>query len=202
MEKIIFASTNKHKLSEISNLVKGLSISIISLEEIGWTEQIPEDYPTLEENARHKAITVYNKMKISCFSDDSGLEVDALNGQPGVHSARFSISEYPDISDKERDKYNVKLLLQKLENENNRKACFRTVICFVDNGIVYFFEGRINGTITREPIGENGFGYDPIFIPDGYSRTFAQMNQEQKNSISHRSLAIKEFVKFLENRSK
>lgn len=200
MQKIIFASNNRHKLSEITKLAEGLPVEIVSLKEIGWTSEIPEDYDTFEQNALQKAITIFQHTGLSCFSDDSGLEVEALNGLPGVHSARFYLSKYPDVPPQDRDRYNNLLLLEMLQHSTNRNARFRTVICYVEDGHPHYFEGIVRGTIAYEPVGSNGFGYDPLFIPEGYQITFAQMSSEQKNMLSHRARAMEKFVQYLKNK--
>ncbi|MGC8824218.1 MAG: RdgB/HAM1 family non-canonical purine NTP pyrophosphatase [Bacteroidales bacterium] len=201
MQKIIFASNNQHKLSEIRKLAEGLPVQIVSLKEVGWTEEIPEDYDTFEQNAQQKAMTIFQQTGLPCFSDDSGLEVEALNGLPGVHSARFYLSKYPDIPPHERDYYNNLLLLELLQHSTNRNARFRTVICYVEEGSPHFFEGEVRGTIANAPAGINGFGYDPLFIPEGYAITFAQMTQQQKNTLSHRSRAMAKFMDYLKNKN-
>ncbi|MCX7986224.1 MAG: RdgB/HAM1 family non-canonical purine NTP pyrophosphatase [Bacteroidales bacterium] len=199
MLKIVFASNNRHKLEEISKLISELPITILTLRDIGWTDEIPEDFETFEQNAYQKASTIYNHTGLPCFADDSGLEVEALNGLPGVRSARFSVSRYPDIPDNERDKFNNMLLLEMMQKETNRRAQFRTVICFIKDGKPLYFEGTVKGVIADEPIGKEGFGYDPLFIPDGYNVTFAQMPMEQKNLFSHRAKAVEKFIYYLKS---
>ncbi len=197
MKKIIFASHNKHKLSEIQKLTSGLPLEICSLSDIGWNKEIPEEFNTFEENALQKALTVFRETGMSCFSEDSGLEVEALEGKPGVYSARFSKQAYPDIHPSQRDFYNNLHLLDLMKEKSNRNAQYRAVICFVDGNEHHFFEGIVKGKLTYNPIGDKGFGYDPLFIPDGFQVTFAQMTQEQKNKLSHRARAIEKFIDFL-----
>lgn len=190
--ELIFASNNKHKLEEISDLLKGISV-VKGLKEIGINEEIPENQDTLEENALEKAMYIYNKYGYNCFADDTGLEIDALNGRPGVYSAR-----YAGIGCTFDD--NVNKILQELGDSKNRKARFRTIIALVENGRVFTFEGEVKGEIIREKRGEEGFGYDPVFIPEGYLQTFAEMDLNLKNKISHRAKAIEKFVMFLKSR--
>lgn len=190
--ELIFASNNKHKLEEISDLLKGISV-VKGLKEIGINEEIPENQDTLEENALEKAMYIYNKYGYNCFADDTGLEIDALNGRPGVYSAR-----YAGIGCTFDD--NVNKILQELGDSKNRKARFRTIIALVENGRVFTFEGEVKGEIIREKRGEEGFGYDPVFIPEGYLQTFAEMDLKLKNKISHRAKAIEKFVMFLKSR--
>lgn len=189
MEKLVFATNNLHKLQEANNILKN-NVCILSLKDIKSESNIPEDYQTLEENASQKSWFIYNKTSYNCFSDDTGLEVDALDGKPGVYSARYA-GENASYSD------NVNKLLQEMKAKDNRKARFRTVISLIINGKEYFFEGIINGIITKKIKGNNGFGYDPIFIPEGYNETFAELTSEIKNSLSHRALALKKMHNFL-----
>jgi XTP/dITP diphosphohydrolase len=189
--KIIFATNNQHKVGEIRAALPP-HFSIISLKEAGIDIDIPEPHQTLEENAAEKAGTIYRLMKTPCFSEDTGLEVHALNNEPGVHSARYAGEE------KAFDK-NIDKLLGALENQPDRKARFRTVICLIVEGKEYFFEGICGGRIINERRGEKGFGYDPVFIPEGADKTFAQMNMEEKNSFSHRKKAADLLVTFLNN---
>jgi len=200
MQKIVLASNNSHKLAEIAKMAAGLPVQILSLKDIGWTEEIPEDYDTFNQNALQKAMTVFRKTGFPCFSDDSGLEVDALNGLPGVHSARFCLSKYPDVAPHERDQYNNQLLLELMQHVGNRNARFRAVICYVEDGNPLYFEGVVRGTIATHPAGSNGFGYDPLFIPEGYNVTFAQMSPKQKNALSHRARAMEKFIEYLKSR--
>lgn len=188
---LIFATNNRHKLEEVQHLA-GTSFTLKSLDDIGCTEDIAETGNTFRENASLKSNFIYREYGLDCFGDDSGLEIDALNGEPGVYSARYSGSR-----DMDR---NIRLVLQKLEAAENRRARFRTVISLVLDGKEYFFEGTVEGEITRTVTGTAGFGYDPIFRPDGYDLTFAEMDLAEKNRISHRSRAIAKLVEFLKNR--
>jgi len=187
--EIIFATNNPHKVKEIRHLLRK-DITITSLADLGFQEEIPEPFHTLEENAAAKASFVYRKFHRNCFADDTALEVDALQGEPGVFSARYA-GENKDA------KANMLKLLERMKNINNRRARFRTVIAYMENGEVRFFEGTVYGTIIREPRGEEGFGYDPVFQPDGYSQTFAEMPLDEKNKISHRAIAMKALAAYL-----
>ena len=193
---LIFATNNKHKLSEVQQLV-GRSCKILGLAESGFKGEIPEDFDSLEKNSSQKAWYIYDCLKENCFADDTGLEVDALNGHPGVYSARYSRIGDKKYATMNIAEGNIKKLLENLDLENNRKARFRTVISLIINGLEYQFEGIVNGTILREKWGEEGFGYDPVFLPEGYSKSFAQMNLDEKNKISHRGIAISKLVRFL-----
>ena len=197
MYKIVIASNNQHKIKEISALIPE-EIVLVSLNEIGCFDDIPEESDTLEGNALQKAEFVFNRYGLACFADDTGLEVDALDGKPGVFSARFSVDIAPYLSSENRAGANMEKLLLLMQNKENRKAAFRTVICFIDEkGTPYYFEGKINGTILKVQKGLAGFGYDPIFVPDGYIETFAEMSFEVKNQISHRALATYKFITYL-----
>ena len=191
--KLVFASNNKNKIQEIQALVPN-TIQIVSLEDIGCTEDIPETADTIEGNAILKANYVTEKYGYDCFADDTGLEVDALNGAPGVYSARYA-GEQKDAND------NMDKLLSELKDESNRKANFKTVIALNLNGKQNLFTGIINGKIIEEKIGTNGFGYDPIFVADGYEKTFAELTMEEKSTISHRGIAAKELILFLQKLS-
>ena len=191
--KLVFASNNKNKIQEIQALVPN-TIQIVSLEEIGCTEDIPETADTIEGNAILKANYVTEKYGYDCFADDTGLEVEALNGAPGVYSARYA-GEQKDAND------NMDKLLSELKDESNRKANFKTVIALNLNGKQNLFTGIINGKIIEEKIGTNGFGYDPIFVADGYEKTFAELTMEEKSTISHRGIAVKELILFLQKLS-
>ncbi|PKP39828.1 MAG: non-canonical purine NTP pyrophosphatase [Bacteroidetes bacterium HGW-Bacteroidetes-15] len=186
---IVFATNNDHKLKEVQHII-GNSFHLLSLKEINFFDDIDEDFNTLEENASQKAWFIYNKFKINCFADDTGLEVDALNGEPGVFSARYAGAQ-------KNSKDNITKLLQNLKGEQNRGAQFRTVVSLILNGEEHRFEGIVRGTIIDIPRGMDGFGYDPIFIPKGYSQTFAEMDLSLKNLISHRGLAIEKLSAFL-----
>ena len=192
--KLVFASNNKNKIQEIQALVPN-SIQILSLEEIGCTEDIPETADTIEGNAILKANYVTEKYGYDCFADDTGLEVDSLNGAPGVYSARYA-GEQKDAND------NMDKLLDELKDKSNRKANFKTVIALNLNGKQNLFTGIINGKIIDEKIGTNGFGYDPIFVADGYNKTFAELSMEEKSTISHRGIAVKELIIFLQKQNR
>lgn len=187
--KLYFATNNIHKLKEVQEVV-GDSFQIESMRSLGINEDIPEDQQTLEGNALQKARFLYDRTGESCFADDTGLEVDALNGAPGVYSARYA-GEAKNSLD------NMTLLLKNMSGIQHRKARFRTVIALILNGKEYLFEGIVNGTIAEEPRGKAGFGYDPLFVPDGYSTTFAEMDSEAKNAISHRGRAVEKLAAFL-----
>jgi XTP/dITP diphosphohydrolase len=189
--QIVFATNNAHKLEEVSYALQDY-FKVLSLKEIGFNKDIPEPYNTLEENALTKSQTIHNQYSIDCFADHTGLEVDALNGAPGVFSARYA---GPNCTFED----NVKKLLSELKGETNRKARFRTVISLIYNNEKYYFEGIVNGTITEERSGEEGFGYDPVFKADGFDVTFAEMSIEEKNKISHRGLAVLKLINFLKN---
>ncbi len=189
MKKICFATNNKNKIAEVSQMLQG-KYELVSLEEIGCTEELPEEQDTMEGNSRQKAQYVWQNYNISCFADDSGLEVEALGGAPGVYSARYA---GPQRSDSD----NIELVLQNLEGKSNRNARFRTSITLILNGQEHQFEGTVNGSITQGWKGNKGFGYDPIFTPAGHSKTFAEMSSEEKNSISHRGIAVRKLVDFL-----
>ncbi|HDS06963.1 MAG TPA: RdgB/HAM1 family non-canonical purine NTP pyrophosphatase [Bacteroides sp.] len=196
--ELIFATNNPHKLKEVGALL-GASFQLCGLREKGITDRLPEDRDTLEGNAMQKARYVYDRYALDCFADDTGLEVDALNGEPGVFSARYSRMGDPVFPEMEVSAGNVKKLLIKMEGMQNRKARFRTVIALVINGTEHLFEGRVEGNITQEPAGTSGFGYDPVFRPDGYEGTFAQMDLSMKNQISHRAIAARKLAEFLKN---
>lgn len=191
--KLVFASNNKNKIQEIQALVPN-TIQIVSLEDIGCTEDIPETADTIEGNAILKANYVTEKYGYDCFADDTGLEVEALNGAPGVYSARYA-GEQKDAND------NMDKLLSELKDKTNRKANFKTVIVLNLNGNQNLFTGIINGKIIEEKIGTNGFGYDPIFVADGYEKTFAELTMEEKSTISHRGIAVKELILFLQKQN-
>jgi len=188
--ELVFATNNSHKLTELRAIV-GNRFSIVSLKELGCFDEIPETGTTLVENALLKANYIYERFGCNCFADDTGLEIEALNGRPGVHSARYA-GEHCSFTD------NIQKVLQELQGVKNRKACFITVIALIIDGKNYFFEGRIEGEIMEKEEGSNGFGYDPIFKPLGYNKTFAEMSDVKKNSISHRALATKKLNDFLQ----
>jgi len=189
MSKLIFATHNQHKAEEVAQMIGNL-YEVADLSQTSIDEDIPETGNTLESNARLKARYVYDRTGLNVFADDTGLEVEALGGQPGVITARYAGPE----CDSEK---NMRKLLAELANEENRRAQFRTVICLKIGEDEYTFEGIVKGTITKKFSGNGGFGYDPIFMPDGYNQTFAEMTMDEKNKISHRGLAIAKLVKFL-----
>ena len=189
--KLVFATNNLNKLAELKALVPG-HIEILSLKDIGCHADIPETENTLKGNAYLKADYVYKKYGLSCFAEDTGLAVDALTGAPGVYSARYA-GENCTSED------NINKLLIALKNESNRKANFETVIALILDGNKHDFSGSVSGEITSTKSGIDGFGYDPIFKPNGYNITFAEMNRKEKGAISHRGLAVVKLVKFLEN---
>jgi XTP/dITP diphosphohydrolase len=191
-KELVFVTANAHKLGEVQALT-GDNFKLINLSDLGCDEDIAETGLTFHDNASIKSNFVYSRYKADCFADDSGLEVDALNGEPGIYSARYSGS---------RDTLtNLRLVLDKMAGITNRKARFRCVISLILNGMEYFFEGSVEGTILTHPEGLAGFGYDPIFLPDGYTQSFAEMPLAQKNKISHRGRAIAELVKFLNSKA-
>ncbi len=189
MKQLVFATNNRHKLMEVSNMLNGI-ISIKSLTEIGLSGEIPETAETLEGNALQKASWVYQQTGFDCFADDTGLEVDALDGRPGVYSARYA-GEHCSFDD------NINKLLAEMSGMSNRKARFRTVICLLEKGKPHFFEGHVNGVILNERYGEEGFGYDPVFMPERFAVSFAEMPLEVKNHISHRGIAISKLTEWL-----
>jgi XTP/dITP diphosphohydrolase len=189
MQQLVFATNNAHKLEEVAAKIKG-SIQLVSLNDIGCNDDIEETGTTFIENAAIKSHYIYNKYHINCFGDDSGLEIDALGGEPGVYSARYAGAHGDHTA-------NNKKVLEKLSSIINRKARFRTVISLIWNGEEHFFEGTVEGTIRHELSGAAGFGYDPIFQPNGYTKTFAEMSLEEKNSISHRAKAMDKLLDFL-----
>ncbi len=189
MHTIIFATNNEHKIKEIQSLV-GSDFTIITLEQAGIDIDIPEPHDTLQENAYEKAITIENITKQNCFSEDTGLEIEALNGEPGVKSARYAGGD-------RNFQANIDKVLEKLNGITNRKAQFRTVICLLWNKEVFYFEGICKGRIAETMHGGEGFGYDPIFIPEGASKSFAEMTMEEKNKFSHRQKAVTQLFTFL-----
>lgn len=187
--KLIFATHNKNKAKEVRSLMPDF-IELLSLDDINFHTEIEENASTLEGNALLKAKTIFEKTGINCFADDSGLLVDALNGEPGVYSARYAGSQ-------KSDEDNMQKLLLELQNKLDRNAHFKTVMALIIDGKEYLFDGKIEGKIISEKMGTNGFGYDPIFVPDGYNETFAQLNSETKNKISHRARALQKMLEFL-----
>lgn len=192
--KLIFATHNQHKLQEIKLLLPK-SIELVSLTDLNVTKDIPETGDTLKDNALIKAKYIYKRFGLDCFADDSGLEVEALNGAPGVYSARYAGLQKSDADNNQK-------LLAELKDKSNRNACFKTVISLYFNGNIHFFDGIIHGTIQLEIQGTQGFGYDPIFKPNSYNKTFAQMSTGEKNKISHRGLAVNKLVDFLSANTK
>ncbi len=190
MKQLVFATNNKHKLEEIRAILD-TKIEILSLADIGCEADIPETADTLEGNALIKARYVYDNYKLDCFADDTGLEVEALNGLPGVHTARYA---YPDRHDPEA---NMVKLLNALKENNNRNARFRTVIALIENGREHLFEGVVEGVIAHEKSGTEGFGYDPVFIPQGQQKTFAELGEDIKNTMSHRARAAHKLAEYL-----
>ena len=191
MNQIVFATNNKNKLREMREMMDGL-YEVLSLDDIGCHEEIIEDADTIQGNAKIKADFVTSRYHVDCFADDTGLEVEALGGAPGVYSARYA-GEHCSYQD------NVNKMLEAMKGAKNRKAAFRTVIALNLQGDSYYFEGRCDGHITETPHGTNGFGYDPIFQPDGFEKTFAEMDHEGKNAISHRGRATQKLIAFLKS---
>lgn len=188
--RLVFATNNAHKLREVSQVV-GEEFTLVSLRECGIVEDIPEEQPTLEGNALQKARYIYARTGLDCFADDTGLEVDALGGEPGVRSARYA-------TDGHDDEANKRLLLERMEGIEARGAQFRTAIALIIGGKEYLFEGIVRGHITTEEKGEGGFGYDPLFVAEGHSLSFAQISAEEKNAISHRGRAVRKLAEFLQ----
>ena len=189
--ELIFATHNQHKTEEAREIAASF-IQIKNLKDIGCFEEIPETADTLPGNALQKARYVQEHFHVNCFADDTGLEVEALDGRPGVYSARYA-GEHCSYQD------NVDKLLREMKGMTNRRACFKTVIALILDGKEYLFEGRVDGRIIEDQRGMSGFGYDPVFLPDGFDRTFAEMSEEEKNSISHRGRAIRKMMDFLKN---
>ncbi len=199
MMKLVFATNNLHKLEEIGALL-GEDYQLLGLKDLQLDEDIPEDHQTLEENASQKAWYIHDRSGLNCFADDTGLEVDALHGAPGVYSARYSRVGSPTFPDMEPVAGNIRKLLLQMEGMKKRTARFRTVIALVLDGKEYQFEGVVEGIITMTPSGSGGFGYDPVFKPTGSEITFAEMDLSTKNRISHRARAVKQLVEFLKSR--
>lgn len=191
MEKIVFASNNPHKLEELRKMV-GPGLAILSLSDIGCHDDIPETADTLEGNAVLKASWVKEHYGYDCFADDTGLEVEALDGAPGVHSARYAPGEGHDAA------ANTALLLKNLAGKNNRKARFRTVIALIKGNDTHMVDGIVEGRIMETPAGGGGFGYDPVFMPDGWNKTFAEATADEKNAVSHRGRAVAKLLALLE----
>ena len=193
MKQIVFATNNKNKLREMREIMDGL-YEVLSLDDIGCHEEIVEDADTIQGNAKIKADFITNRYQMNCFADDTGLEVEALGGAPGVYSARYA-GEHCSYQD------NVNKMLAAMKGVENRKAAFRTVIALNYNGESYYFEGRCDGQITESQRGTDGFGYDPIFQPDGFEETFAEMSHGEKNAISHRGRATQKLIAFLKEQT-
>lgn len=189
MNKLVFATNNTHKLAEVKAILEPL-FTIISLNDLNCYDEIPETADSLQGNALLKATYIHNKFGLDCFADDTGLEIVELGGEPGVYSARYAGEDNNSVN-------NMNKVLTLLENKINRKASFRTVIALIQGENTKFFDGKINGDIALSPQGESGFGYDPIFIPEGFQISFAQLSSEEKNRISHRALAVKKLNEFL-----
>ena len=190
--KLVFATNNAHKLEEVAAIL-GDQVELLSLNDIGCQADIPETAETLEGNALLKSSYIYKNYHLDCFADDTGLEVEALNGAPGVYSARYAGGEGHDAQ------ANMLKLLHELDGKGNRKAQFRTAISLILDGKEYLFEGVIKGEIIKEKRGDSGFGYDPVFMPEGYDRTFAELGNDIKNQISHRALAVQKLCEFLQS---
>lgn len=189
MLQIYLASQNQHKIKEINAILDGV-VKVSSIYEFNLTIELPETGSTLVENSLQKARYIYSHFKVNCFADDTGLEIDALNGQPGVYSARFA-------GEPKNPEANLQKVLTMMKNETNRKACFKTVIALILEGKEYLFEGQIDGGIIENQVGNEGFGYDPIFVPNGYDKTFSEMDADLKNKISHRAIAVNKLAEFL-----
>lgn len=191
MEKICFATNNANKVREIQQLL-GNDFEVLSLADIGCHEELLENQPTIEGNSMQKAQYVWENYRVNCFADDTGLEVEALENAPGVYSARYAGPQRSDAD-------NMDLLLKNLESQPNRNARFKTVITLFRNGLSYQFEGIAAGHIGHEKLGDKGFGYDPLFVPEGHTRTFAQMDAQEKNALSHRGKAVRRLIAFLKD---
>lgn len=187
--ELIFATNNRHKLNEVADILEN-RITLLSLKDIGCDVDIPETADTLEGNAMLKAAYIYDNYRVNVFADDTGLEIEALNNEPGVYSARYA-------GEGKNSEDNVRKVLQKMEGIENRRAQFRTAISLIIDGEKHLFEGIIKGHIIHEKRGHSGFGYDPIFVPEGYTLTFAELGEEIKNKISHRALATNKLVEFI-----
>jgi XTP/dITP diphosphohydrolase len=192
MRAICFATNNQHKLIEVRSVL-GSDFLVYSLQEINCSEELPETGNTLEANAFQKANYVFGTYKQTCFSDDTGLEVESLNNAPGVYSARYA-------GPQRNSEDNIDLLLENLRHSENRKARFRTLICWVSEGEILYFEGIVEGEISRERRGIKGFGYDSVFVPNGFTKTFAEMSMEEKNQLSHRTRAVQKLAAFLKQK--
>jgi XTP/dITP diphosphohydrolase len=194
MIQILFASNNAHKLAEVRSIL-GPDFRVLSLAEAGFHDDLPETRDTMEGNAEQKARYVSERHRMPCFADDSGLEVKALNGEPGVRSARYAGAHGNSAE-------NIRLLLKRIEGVDDRSARFKCVLAYIDEGgSLHRFEGTVNGSILTEQRGQGGFGYDPVFVPDGYEKTFAEMTDQEKNAISHRTNALRKFAEFLKTKA-
>ena len=192
MKQIVFSTHNENKLKEIKKILSD-KFKILGLSDLNCDDEIIESGKTLAQNADIKASYINKLYNIDCFADDTGLEINSLNGEPGVYSARYA-------GDECSSEKNIEKVLNSLSNKKCRKAVFKTVICLVFNNEKYFFEGKVYGSISPKIMGKQGFGYDPIFIPDGFNKTFSQMSIDEKNRISHRAIAVEKLSKFLNNR--
>ncbi len=192
MIKLLFASSNQHKIEEIRSIIP-CKYELVSLSDIGFTEEIPETSTTIEGNAIQKATFLSQKLDIPCFADDTGLCISTLNGEPGVYSARYA-------GDKKNTKDNIELVLKKLQGKSNREAYFETVIALYIHGEIHVFSGKVEGKITQDCKGTNGFGYDPIYQPNGFTKTFAELTSDEKNQLSHRKLALTKMMTYLEQK--
>ncbi len=198
MKELIFATHNEHKATEIQAIL-GERFRVLTLDQAGIWEEIPEDQDSLEGNALQKARWVYQRLGRDCFADDTGLEVATLAGAPGVYSARYAEMSGERLPGEQVPHANIRKLLRKLTGRSDRRARFRTVIALVTDGKEYTFDGIVEGSILEKKRGRGGFGYDPVFLPDGYTETFAEMSLEGKNKISHRARAVLKLVQFLKN---
>ena len=189
-KKFVFATNNSHKLEEVTAIL-GEKVELLSMKDIKCDTDIPETADTLEGNALLKARYIFDNYHLDCFADDTGLEVEALNGAPGIYSARYAGGEGHD------SEANMKKLLHEMEGQDNRRAQFRTAICLIEGGKEHLFEGVVRGEIIRHRRGTSGFGYDPVFVPEGYTETFAEMGNEEKNKISHRARAVQKLCAYL-----
>ena len=192
MKQIVFSTHNENKLNEIKKILSD-NFKILGLSDLNFDDEIIESGKTLAQNADIKASYINKLYNVDCFADDTGLEINSLNGEPGVYSARYA-------GDECSSEKNIEKVLNSLSNKNCRKAVFKTVICLVFSNEKYFFEGKVYGSISSKRMGKQGFGYDPIFIPNGFNKTFSQMSMEEKNKISHRAIAVEKLSKFLYSR--
>jgi XTP/dITP diphosphohydrolase len=198
MRELIFATHNEHKAIEIQAILSN-SFRVLTLDQAGITDDIPEEQDSLEGNAIQKARFVYARLGLNCFADDTGLEVRALGGEPGVYSARFAELSGGRLPGEDVSAANIRTLLRRMDGIGDRSAGFRTVIALIIDGKEFTFEGVVEGEILSELRGEDGFGYDPVFLPEGYAETFAEMSLAEKNKISHRARAVNKLVEFLNN---